>query len=201
MKPSPLLLCIIFSLSLSSVSAQQITTIGTQWSSSWIIYNVPAGDHNLSAEISAFAFMRWGSHLLLVPEIGIRQWDQILGDIQVNSFQFRSRSVHLKLNMLLPFSKSYHDTQQGGFASVGFSQNLRYHFLSQNWENGEVISQTEGMENSREGDAHIGAGYSSPFLQHFTLLVRGEYGLGFHQGPRFRRNELSVTVGLGVQLK
>lgn len=102
--------------------------------------------------------------------------------------------------MLFPFSKSYREQNHGWFATIGFSQNLRFNIYEEEWSNGELVSVVNFAGGGSEGDLHIGLGYMRPISEVLQLSIRGEYAEGTLGQIEFRRNELSLAVGLGFQL-
>ncbi len=194
-------LCLILfqAFLLIQLSAQSLSMVGAQWSSSRLSYNIPFEGFNMGSEASAFGFLRWGNYLLLVPEIGIRQQNQSFATQAADLTRFRIRSIHVKLSALFPFSKKFHQRRQGWFASLAFSQNLGFHFQEIQLRGGLPISRIDALGSSHEGDIHIGLGYTRPLSNKLNLLIRAEYAEGSFPGAfwSFRRNELSLGVGLG----
>lgn len=192
---------LLFSFSPLGIQAQQISAVGLQWSSSRMDHNVFFEDFHMASEASFYSFIRWGSYLSFIPEIGIRQQNQTLIINPGEQTKNRIRFGHAKLSMMFPFKKAFHETRKGCFASIGFSQNVLFNFRQEVWENDDMLSRTNVFASANEGDVHIGVGYIRPISAYLNLLLRGEYGVGLIGGRDWRRDELSLSLGLGFQLE
>lgn len=182
------------------LQGQPINTIGLQWSSSKVSHNVLFEDFNMGSELSVYGFIRWRKYIAVVPEIGLRQQNHRLTIDPGQQIRRKIRFGHVKINVIFPFKKSFYDTRSGWFASAGFSQNLLIDFHQETWENNEMISRRVFFSSLSERDLHVGVGYSKPISDKLNFLLRGEYGVGLIGGRYWRRDEFSLSIGLGLQL-